>query len=349
MRRDWQRLWIIPTLALSGCVMVPAQPAGNDDAGAGEAQVKALKELPLPPRPPPVPPAQSVRLDPALRERARTEIIAASRAPDAVLRANAMEAAQNGLGGAEGAPIVLTGLKDDRPIVRYAAAMAAGSLRLESARPLLLGLADESDDMVRIGARFALHKLGDYRRSHDLEQTATSPNPRTRAVTAQALGLLGEPSAIKLLRPMLRDPDANVRIQVSEALWRLGDEEGLESLVATLVGQYPDDQMVAILALAAPRNAVAARPYLRGRLTTQYPAVNLVAARAMGMIGLDDGYTLAIQGAESKEPLERHLAALALGAIGRADAQPALAKLLSDPEASVRLAAAVAVLQLKGL
>jgi len=42
------------------------------------------------------------------------------------------------------------------------------------------------------------------------------------------------------------------------------------------------------------------------------------------------------------------LAALAFGDIGRTDAQPILAQLLHDPDRPVRLAAATAILELKG-
>ena len=46
------------------------------------------------------------------------------------------------------------------------------------------------------------------------------------ACTALALGLIGEPSAANVLIPMLADPNPAVRLQVAEALWRLGREDG---------------------------------------------------------------------------------------------------------------------------
>jgi HEAT repeat protein len=74
--------------------------------------------------------------------------------------------------------------------------------------------------------------------------------------------------------------------------------------------------------------------------------VALVAARAMGMLGSDEGYGIALQGAKSQDPQQRFLAALALGAIGRTDAQEPLRGLLTAQEPNVRLAAATAILQL---
>jgi HEAT repeat protein len=337
---------IVATIAgfvIGGC----AAPRPRDDSlDAADARQKVLKTLPPAPRPPEVPPKSEVALDPEVRQKAKEQIITTSRSNDPILRANAMEAAQMALGATDAAPVVLRGLKDDKPIVRFAAAMAAGSLKLEPARPLLHALADDANEMVRIGARFALHKLGDFRRSHELEVTAVSTEPRIRATTAMALGLLGEKSALKVLRPMQKDIDPIVRLQVAEAMWRLGDEIGLETLVSASVSQFPDDQIIAVQGLAGPRDA-RVRPHVQGKLTTMYDEVNLVAARAMGMIGSDEGYGVAVKGAKSNDPRQRHLAALALGEIGRSDAQPILANLLDDKEPAVRLAAATAVLQLK--
>jgi HEAT repeat protein len=237
-------------------------------------------------------------------------------------------------------------LSDREPVVRFAAAMASGELRLDGARDGLLRLVDDPDESVRIAARFALHRIGDTTRTHDLEQTARSTEPRTRADTALVLGLLGEPTAKSWLHVLRRDPNAAVRLQANEGLWRLGDEQGLNTLIAGTLSKYPDDQMISLLALAAPRDRRVIE-HVRACLTTDYTEVNLVAARAMGMLGSDEGYTIATRALKSTDPRQRLLAALALGAIGRADAQDELAPLLKDADQSVRTAAATALLQLK--
>jgi HEAT repeat protein len=133
---------------------------------------------------------------------------------------------------------------------------------------------------------------------------------------------------------------------VAEAMWRLGDEKGMETLVAAIVSQSPDDQIIATQGLSATNDKRMA-PYFRGKLTTVYDEVNLAAARALGMVGSDEGYGVAQKGAKSSDPRHRHLAALAFGAIGRPDAQGLLSDLLSDSEPSVRLAAAMSILQLR--
>jgi HEAT repeat protein len=128
-------------------------------------------------------------------------------------------------------------------------------------------------------------------------------------------------------------------------MWRLGDPEAKEDLLALTVSAYADDQMVGYLALAGPRDPEV-RKYVGSGLTSDYPEVSLVAARAMGQLGSDEGYGVAQKGAKSSTAAQRFLAAMAFAAIGRTDAQPVLKTLLSDKDPKVRVAAAAAVLQL---
>jgi len=298
-----------------------------------------------PPAIPAPPPVVKMPLDLGLRETARVEIERAIKSSDPVSRANGVEALKTGV-GASAAGLIETMLGDKDPLVRFASAMACGELRAKSARERLLKLTDDVDPNVQMAARFALHRLGDTRLSHDLEAFVQDPNPRIRANTVVALGLLGEKSAIPLLIPLQRDPAPAVRLQSYEALWRLGDQSGLNSLVAMSISRFPDDQIVAVLGLAAPRDQ-RVRQHVRGLLISDYEEVSLAAARAMGLLGSDEGYVIAGKAAVSQDPRQRALAAWALGAIRRSDTQPTLKKLLSDPEPQVRLAAATAVLSLR--
>jgi HEAT repeat protein len=313
-------------------------------AGRGTGGVVRPYQLPKPP--PAVPATRHVRLDPALMAEARQEILKTYRSSDPVLRAHAIESMQNTV-PAEMAQQILAGLSDNSPLVRFAATVAVGQLELNEAKPKLLTLAEDADASVRIGAKFALHRLGDSRFTHDFEFTYRDPVKSTRGNTAMVLGLLGEPDADKILLLMLRDSDATIRLQAAEALWRLRDDRGAEPLISATISRFPDDQMVALLALAQPRDQRVTQN-IRGALTSPYDEVSLVAARAMGMLGSDEGYGVALKGAKSADPRQRLLAALAFAAIGRADAQDVLKDLLQkDPDGDVRLAAATALLQLK--
>src|SRR5688500_4561890 len=330
------------SIALAVAVLVAAGCGGNAQQGP-----KALKVPPRAPEPPPVPPVQHVAVDPQLLVSARQELAQAFGSNDPVIRANALEAAQNSLDKPAARDMVLRGLRDADELVRFAAAMAAGQMRLKEAYPTLLRLVNDDDVRVRIGVRYALHRLGDTRFSHDLEKTAQDPSKYVRADTAMVLGLLGEPSALKILRQMQSDGESLVRLQVAEAMWRLGDEQGLGSLASASVSKFADDQMIATQALAGPRDQRVLE-HLRGKLTSDWAEITLAAARGMGELGSDEGYgvAVAIAASRSADARQKALAALALGAIGRTDAQPHLEPLLRDPNPNVRLAAATGVLKL---
>ncbi len=308
---------------------------------------RAIRQYKAPPAPPAYPAAQPVSLNPTLRASARQLLLTSLSAKDPIIRVHALEGLQETL-GLEASTQILACLSDPAPVVRFAACIAAGQLQLAQAMPTFLKLADDPDASVRIGARFALHKLGDTHLSQELGQTSRDPVKGTRGNTALVLGLLGEPSADKILVPMLRDPDYTIRIQAAEALWRLHDERGLQPLISSTVSRYADDQMIALLALAAPKDSRAEQNF-RGALTSDYDQVSLVAARCLGMLGSDEGYGVALKGARSADPGQRYLAALAFGAIARPDAQNTLRNLLGDADPDVRIAAATAILQLKPL
>jgi HEAT repeat protein len=294
------------------------------------------------------PPVENVMpLDPALQEAARKELATEAAAQDPIIRVHAIEAEREAI-GADGTADYLRALNDPAPVVRYAGAMVVGELRLKVARGTIAGLVDDKNAFVRIGARFALHRLGDYTYSHDFETFARDADPHIRGMTAMVLGRMGETSAIKILTVLRRDPNPAVRQQASEALWRLGDMVGAEDLAGLVKSHYRDDQMVGILGLASTHNPSIGEN-IRPEISGIDMDVKLVAARGMAMLGggtYDLGYPIAMDGARETDPKLRVLAALALGAIGRTDEQPVLRGLLTDPDPDVRIAAAAAILQL---
>ena len=329
-------------LLVATIVLAPLSGCGGNKNKKDARQVR-LNQPPKPP--PPVPPRVDVPADQGLRDLAWQELSQAKGSPNPIIRAHALEGMKDSV-GANAADAITSGLSDEAPVVRFAATLATGELKLDQGKKQLIALVDDVDASVRVGARFALHRLGDVSRSHDLEVTARDPNPRTRGDTALVLGLIGEPSAANVLIPMLADQNAAVRLQVAEALWRIGREDGLERLVSYSVSGHADEQMIALLALAAPRDR-RVLGHITGNLVSDYEEVGLVAARAAGMLGSDAGYGVALNGMKSRDPRQRMLAALAFGAIGRTDAQDELALLLKDSDHDVRLAAATALLQMR--
>lgn len=331
----WIMAAVIAATTLAG--VAGCGPKPGDGVGA-----KVTRE---PKAPPPVPPRKAEARDEALLAVATKNVLGAAKSEVPLLRAHALEAIK--LADLhEGYPAIISGLDDKAGVVRFAACIAAGELRLPQASAGAKRLLDDPYEAVRMGAIYTLHRLGDKGYSHTFEKTAVSPEVEVRANTAVLLGMLGEPSAKKILAVMLRDSYPSVRLQAAEALWRLRDSEALEYLITATISRYPDDQMIACLALAGPRDTRVAE-HLRGMLVTPYVEVNLVAARALGMLGSDEGYGTALAGLSSSDSRHRQLAVMALGSIGRMDSQRQLRPLLSDDDPEVRLAAAGAILQLK--
>jgi HEAT repeat protein len=315
-------------------------------AGCGQNRsAPRAKWAPSPKAPPAAPAAADVPFDSLLREAAARQIAQSERSDIDVTRAHAVEAHQEARDAGAGRAI-LRGLSDSSDVVRFASAMAAGQVRLADARPQLMKMLEDRSPNVQVAVRFALHKLGETRFTHDLEQLAFNTDPAVRANAALAIGLIGHPSGLNVLQGMQKDPNVMVRFQVAESRWRLGDMQGARDLVTGTVSRYADDQLVSYVSLAAPRDARMLE-HVRGGLVSGFPEVALAAARAAGQLGSDEGYGVALQYYKSTDPRQRALAALAFGAIARRDAQPYLGELLKDREEEVRLAAATAILQLR--
>ena len=317
-------------------------PLSAQAADSSKTAGKVMKESrPLPP----VPAARDVPLDQKLQTEASEQIKSALVSNDRIIRAHAIEASRQAF-REKAKDDILAGLRDSESVVRFTAAMAIGDIQIASARDDVLKLVSDDDPNVRIAVRYALHRLGDTRFSHDLERYSIDPDPGVRANTAMVLGRLEVPSAAKVLAPMQHDLEPLVRIQAAEALFRLGDDRGFQTLVAMTISAYPDDNIIGFQAIASTKNQKLLG-HVQAGLSSEYVEVALVAARAMGELGSDLGYGIALQGAKSKDPRHRYLAAVAFGAIGRTDAQDVLTGLLHDKEsADTRLAAAFAILQL---
>jgi HEAT repeat protein len=315
------------------------------DGPAGKPDPRTGRVLPPSKPPPSYPVSKDVPLDPQLRASADRELVKLVGNADANVRAHAVEGIAD-VEGKEHAAQLIAALSDPDPLVRYAACLAVGQLQLADARERLLKLVDDHDAGVRVVARFGLHRIGIYTYSHDFEQLSRDPEANVRGTTAMCLGLLEDPSGLKVLRPMRHDVYPAVRQQAAVSMWRLGSEQGMKDLIGWTLSPYQDDQKIALSGLATPRNRQVIQ-HIRAKLVDPVPEVDLVAARGMGMLGCDEGYGVAQLGIKNEDPRQRVLAALAFGAIGRSDAQEMVRAALADSNADVRIAAAEAVLQLK--
>ena len=335
---------LIPLALAAGCT--PAEMGGREPR---QAKVPAgyHRAVPTP-------------IDPAVQAAARRQLVLALQSPEELVRAHALEVIAD-VGPNNPAPLVVPLLDDPSPLVRKAAAISAGRLKIAAARGAVLRLAapkvsanDSADpnqptyvQQARLAAIFALHQLGDARYTHEFELSARDPRPQIRGDTALLLEWIGNTSSTPLLTQMMtHDVSENVRLQAAEALWKMGDQRGEDFLITALQSGYISDVMVALMALAGPRDRRVFKNVFGFLTYDEHPEVSIVAARAAGQLGSDDGVGVAEAAAKDGDPLRRSLGALALGDIGRADSQPILAKLLDDDTPDVRLTAAAALLEI---
>ena len=225
--------------------------------------------------------------------------------------------------------------RSEQAMVRFAGCVALGEIGDCSAIERIRKRLKDTNAQVRLGAAFALFRCGERRYGHVLRTALREHSEENiRAAAAMLMGRLGEPPAVRELRLAADDESTMVSMQAISSMALLGDDESIDRLI-----QYAQGETVMrILALSTmvelgdARTVEALRYRLRLQEPNEYLQHRLVAARALGRLGMSDGYDLAIK-ALSFSPLNapaemtpqevreevtrvRSLAALALGAIG---------------------------------
>lgn len=305
----------------------------------------------------------SAPADKPLRERATLCLHRAMRFPgNPAVRAQGIEASAEVL-GVSAAPIIREGLRDEHPGVRFAACMAAGKLADKDSLDQVRTLTGDSDPNVRIGAYYALERMGDssYRRAwSELMRDAEMPGVRRNAV--MALGMLEDRKAQPMLkRVAAEDPDDGVRLQAVEGLAVLGDPDAEAGFVRDAFGGVGFRQPFALLALGRVKDPESIS-VLRSRLSNApYLEAKLAAARALAMQGRLEGFNLALQSLNWNQPNPalqddppenqvmrvRTMAAMALGDMRDRRAVPVLNQCMEttiDPR--VQVAAARSILMI---
>lgn len=299
---------------------------------------------------------------------ARAVLQQAAVSDDPMTRAHAMEAMGEVL-GRSGGSMLLQSLSDKFVVVRYAAAMALGEIRYDPARHRLIEIVRNpgSDQRVVCAAIYALSRMGNTDYAGQLGALLHSDFALGRAAAAEAMGKMGEPSAIGPLKSAYaQEEDPAAQVSMVEALARLGDSRSIRILESFANGYMLDLRLVAIPALAEIRAARAGMILKRLQEGDNPPRVRVAAAGALGTLGhandqsndlcrfglqhpqrvLGDAY------GEGKVIHERdvhslqRLSAMGLGEIGSVRAVSVLQPYLNHADGSVRVAAAMAILKL---
>jgi len=310
-------------------------------------------------------PTESLTLEEqtALRERAFALLEELTSHDAALIRANACEALIDY--PARVSPVARRLIDDPNEGVRAIALVAAGRAGLTIVTRAKAPPAERDESSyVRASAAFALaaNDLPTNRRGL-AEALLADPSPLVRGHAALLMGLLGEPSAAGPLREAaaLSLPRASerevaiLRLQIAEALVRLGDDEQLQVLRAALYPSRPEELETTALAASSmgevgDRGSIDELIYLIERTDgagNPLPAeVRLAAARSLAKLGLPEGAEFGLEFLEDEDPRVRSLAA-AVVAEGRSPALAmALEPLLEDASPVVRVAAASGIVRL---
>jgi HEAT repeat protein len=304
-----------------------------------------------------------------LRERAFEELLKAATGPLPEQRANAVEALISA--PTRLAPVAARALADTNLGVRAVAAGAVGKARLTGIAPMVRPLLDDPSPMVKTSAIFALYKCGQPVDIGPLGTLLRDPNPRVRAQAAYVLGEMGDPSALPMLRDAARDPmtmtdPAKVRLlrlQLAEAIVKLGDKNAIHEIRAALYPARPEELEATALAVQIIgqvkdeeaayqliRLATAGTPQADPRLSAGQPMpaeIRMAAAAVLATIGRPrgEGSFVADDYWQDTSPALRAQAAIVYGETRQRANLPKLAKLLDDPEPAVRVSAAAAIVK----
>jgi HEAT repeat protein len=248
--------------------------------------------------------------------------------------------------------------------VRFAALLALGIMSDRESIEIFRSYAEDNDRNVRIAAIFAMHRAGDTSRTSELSSLLFSdPDQQVRANAAMAIGLLGDPKAVKVLNVAQKDKSELVRLQCMKSLSLLGDKKATRSLIFEAHSGSGPKMVDALMALASSRTEAAEELFEYRLKEGPYEEVRLASAFGLGRLGKHDGYSLAMEmlsyratpdkATRDDPPAQQEmriktLAATALGAIGDRRALESLAQAMDNETESMtlRIAAARAVLDI---
>lgn len=306
-------------------------------AGPVSAQDKAA---------PPPTPAEQLK---AARPHAVEQLLRSIRSEDPYIRANAMEATQHV--PARATPLLQLGLDDPHPAVRFAAAATIGNLELKTMAPAVERLLADKNESVRAAAMFALKRCGQKVDLSPLAGMLVSQDPSARGNAAMLLGRLSDRSAVPMLLETAKAPmprvsavrESIVRIQVAEAVVRLGETSALDAVRAGAYSPFDEVRVLAVQMMGrlGDQKMVVALAELLAKPPIE---LQLAAAEALARLGKTNGLDVTLKAAASELATVRGQAAMTLGQFKDGRAVAALVGLLDDPQEQVRLAAASAVL-----
>ncbi len=210
-------------------------------------------------------------------------------------------------------PLIVPGFKDSSPFVRLFSVESAAALHGHNTVKLLLAASSDPDPMVRIAVVKGFNDL------------------------ANTDGKVDGAPLLKLLEPLLKDPDPTVSLFSFAALAQRGDQQAFAELEKGLAENGMFQSAVVALGRSKQKEAI---PLLTKTLDHFDEMIRMFSAEALGEIAMKEAYLPLSQKAADQSASVRGSVATALGKIGDEKAIPILNTLLADPELSVQISAA---------
>ena len=288
-------------------------------------------------------------------ERAMTTLLVHARSPNATVRANCVEALEVS-DDPRARGVIEQGLSDKEPVVRFASAMAVGKRRDAMMKPRLLEMSNgDLNTNVSVAAIYALYRIGDSSTMQQLTTDIQSKDLLIRANTYMVLGLMGNKQYLPLLISCEGEKEIRAKFELTAALARLGDEKAINVITGMVYSKVAEMEWNA-LTLCGDLDPEKVNNALLTRLKEPLPLESgqrnlqirrqLIAARSLAKLNLNNGLQFALDNLADPAPDVRALAALALGEALNLTGEARLKPLLEDPDASVRIAASAAVINI---
>jgi HEAT repeat protein len=228
---------------------------------------------------------------------------------------------------------------DEALVTRWMAARTLVSIGEPAVEELIIALDHPAWD-VRLRTAETLGQIGDPRAVKPLTRLLDDQVAYVRERAAETLGQIGDPRAVKPLVSLLDDPDAHVRMQSKDAIAKIG-RPAIKTLILELKrgNRLVRGNVAAALGQIADPQVVKPLVSLLGDPDRFIQNMAVVA-----LVGLGEMSTKQLEAALSNKNLYvRQNATKALGMIGDVTAVDYLIPKLTDQDPSIRAAAAEAL------
>lgn len=223
----------------------------------------------------------------------------------------------------------------EKPIIRYRAAELLGGLttsrnqeaRERATRALRRTAKTDDHEAVRAAAIDALYLRDEdalealveevaaagaddppaWTRVDHITEWLEADYPEFRLIAADALGRIGDESAVPALVGVLDDPDVRVRVRAVEACGEIGDPRAIDALADHLEDSHDQVRREAATALAKI-GTEAAMAALAPAARSRTESVRVIAIDALGSAGSLEALPLLIDGLEDNGELVRRTA-----------------------------------------